>query len=87
MPTIRAKRTMTANQLAKELGVSSRTVKNYISQTREDYLAENNKERDRVWEQYGLSRTQFYKQRKEAKENGIEWIPKPVVRRRPRRSK
>ncbi|WP_241354372.1 HTH domain-containing protein, partial [Escherichia coli] len=50
------KRDVTAKELAKRFGCSTRTVFRAWSQSRADYLAENSISRDKPWEHFGISR-------------------------------
>lgn len=58
------KRDVTAKELAKRLGCSTRTVFRAWSQSRADYLAENTISRDKPWEQFGISRRTWYRRGK-----------------------
>ncbi|HFB9721505.1 TPA: helix-turn-helix domain-containing protein [Neisseria gonorrhoeae] len=55
------KRDVTAKELAKRFGCSTRTVFRAWSQSRADYLAENSISRDKPWEHFGISRATWYR--------------------------
>ncbi|WP_172765991.1 HTH domain-containing protein, partial [Neisseria gonorrhoeae] len=55
------KRDVTAKELAKRSGCSTRTVFRAWSQSRADYLAENSISRDKPWEHFGISRATWYR--------------------------
>ncbi|WP_131068466.1 HTH domain-containing protein [Clostridioides difficile] len=58
------KRDVTAKELAKRFGCSTRTVFRAWSQSRADYLAENSISRDKPWEHFGISRATWYRRGK-----------------------
>ncbi|WP_172763576.1 HTH domain-containing protein, partial [Neisseria gonorrhoeae] len=58
------KRDVTAKELAKRFGCSTRTVFRAWSQSRADYLAENSISRDNPWEHFGISRATWYRRGK-----------------------
>jgi transposase len=59
------KRDVTAKELAKRFGCSTRTVFRAWSQSRaRDYLAENSISRDKPWEHFGISRATWYRRGK-----------------------
>lgn len=58
------KRDVTAKELAKRFGCSTRTVFRAWSQSRADYLAENSISRDKLWEHFGISRATWYRRGK-----------------------
>lgn len=58
------KRDVTAKELAKRFGCSTRTVFRAWSQSRADYLAENSISRDKPWEHFGISRATWYRRSK-----------------------
>ncbi|GFL43053.1 HTH domain-containing protein [Neisseria gonorrhoeae] len=58
------KRDVTAKELAKRFGCSTRTVFRAGSQSRADYLAENSISRDKPWEHFGISRATWYRRGK-----------------------
>ncbi|GFL43051.1 HTH domain-containing protein [Neisseria gonorrhoeae] len=58
------KRDVTAKELAKRFGCSTRTVLRAWSQSRADYLAENSISRDKPWEHFGISRATWYRRGK-----------------------
>ncbi|MGN6874996.1 rep protein [Neisseria sp. P0021.S007] len=58
------KRPMTAYEIAKRFGCTPRTVYNFWSQSRADYLAENSISRDKPWEKLGISRATWYRRGK-----------------------
>ncbi|EMR8545379.1 HTH domain-containing protein [Neisseria gonorrhoeae] len=58
------KRDVTAKELAKRFGCSTRTVFRTWSQSRADYLAENSISRDKPWEHFGISRATWYRRGK-----------------------
>ncbi|WP_172766109.1 HTH domain-containing protein, partial [Neisseria gonorrhoeae] len=58
------KRDVTAKELAKRFGCSTRTVFRAWSQPRADYLAENSISRDKPWEHFGISRATWYRRGK-----------------------
>jgi hypothetical protein len=59
------KRDVTAKELAKRFGCSTRTVfRDAWSQSRADYLAENSISRDKPWEHFGISRATWYRRGK-----------------------
>lgn len=58
------KRDVTAKELAKRFGWSTRTVFRAWSQSRADYLAENSISRDKPWEHFGISRATWYRRGK-----------------------
>ena len=58
------KRDVTAKELAKRFGCSTRTVFRAWSQSRADYLAENTISRDKPWEKLGISRATWYRRGK-----------------------
>ncbi|GFL91385.1 HTH domain-containing protein [Neisseria gonorrhoeae] len=58
------KRDVTAKDLAKRFGCSTRTVFRAWSQSRADYLAENSISRDKPWEHFGISRATWYRRGK-----------------------
>ena len=58
------KRDVTAREMAKRFGCSTRTVFRAWSQSREDYLAENSISRDKPWEHFGISRATWYRRGK-----------------------
>ena len=58
------KRPMTAYEIAKRFGFKPRTVYNFWSQSRADYLAENSISRDKPWEKLGISRATWYRRGK-----------------------
>ncbi len=57
-------RDVTAKELAKRFGCSTRTVFRAWSQSRADYLAENSISRDKPWEHFGISRATWYRRGK-----------------------
>jgi transcriptional regulator with XRE-family HTH domain len=59
----RRKRKGTAKELAKKFGVSERTIRNYVSLPRADYLA-NSISRSKPWEALGISRATWYRRGK-----------------------
>ncbi|GFL43055.1 HTH domain-containing protein [Neisseria gonorrhoeae] len=58
------KRDVTAKELAKRFGCSTRTVFRAWSQSRADYLAKNSISRDKPWEHFGISRATWYRRGK-----------------------
>ncbi len=58
------KRDVTAKELAKRFGCSTRTVFRAWSQSRADYLAENSISSDKPWEHFGISRATWYRRGK-----------------------
>ncbi|WP_172763590.1 HTH domain-containing protein, partial [Neisseria gonorrhoeae] len=58
------KRDVTAKELAKRFGCSTRTVFRAWSQSRAAYLAENSISRDKPWEHFGISRATWYRRGK-----------------------
>lgn len=58
------KRDVTAREMAKRFGCSTRTVFRAWSQSRADYLAENSISRDKPWEHFGISRATWYRRGK-----------------------
>lgn len=58
------KRDVTAKELAKRFGCSTRTVFRAWSQSRANYLAENSISRDKPWEHFGISRATWYRRGK-----------------------
>ncbi|GFL43039.1 HTH domain-containing protein [Neisseria gonorrhoeae] len=58
------KRDVTAKELEKRFGCSTRTVFRAWSQSRADYLAENSISRDKPWEHFGISRATWYRRGK-----------------------
>ncbi|EOF8736748.1 HTH domain-containing protein [Neisseria gonorrhoeae] len=58
------KRDVTAKELAKRFGCSTRTVFRAWSQSRADYLAENSISRNKPWEHFGISRATWYRRGK-----------------------
>jgi transposase-like protein len=59
------KRDVTAKELAKRFGCSTRTVfRAWLAQSRADYLAENSISRDKPWEHFGISRATWYRRGK-----------------------
>lgn len=58
------KRDVTAREMAKRFGCSTRTVFRAWSQSRADYLAENTISRDKPWEYFGISRRTWYRRGK-----------------------
>ncbi|ENX0846641.1 HTH domain-containing protein [Neisseria gonorrhoeae] len=58
------KRDVTAKELAKRFGCSTRTVFRAWSQSRADYLAENSISRDKPWEHFDISRATWYRRGK-----------------------
>ncbi len=58
------KRDVTAKELAKRFGCSTRTVFRAWSQSRADYLAEISISRDKPWEHFGISRATWYRRGK-----------------------
>lgn len=57
------KRPATARELAKQFGVSERTVRRVMAQPREEYLA-NSLMRLKPWEKLGISRSTWYRRGK-----------------------
>lgn len=58
------KRPIKAHEIAEKFGCSIRTVYNFWSQSRADYLAENTISRDKPWEALGISRATWYRRGK-----------------------
>ncbi|WP_213085268.1 rep protein, partial [Neisseria gonorrhoeae] len=58
------KRDVTAKELAKRFGCSTRPVFRAWSQSRADYLAETSISRDKPWEHFGISRATWYRRGK-----------------------
>lgn len=58
------KRPMKAREIAERFSCSVRTVYNFWSQSREDYLSENTINRDKPWEKLGISRATWYRRGK-----------------------
>ena len=54
------KRPFTARELAEKFNCTPQTVRNFWSQSRADYLAENSISRDKPWEYFGISRRTWY---------------------------
>ncbi|MBW4002217.1 HTH domain-containing protein [Neisseria meningitidis] len=57
-------RPIKAREIAEKFGCSIRTVYNFWSQSRADYLAENSISRDKPWEKLGISRATWYRRGK-----------------------
>ena len=57
-------RPIKAREIAEKFGCSIRTVYNFWSQSRTDYLAENSISRDKPWEKLGISRATWYRRGK-----------------------
>jgi hypothetical protein len=60
----KTKRPMSAREMAAKFNLSPRTVQNWWSQSRADYLAENTISRDKPWEKIGISRATWYRRGK-----------------------
>lgn len=58
------KRPFTARELAERFKCTPQTVRNFWSQSRADYLAENTISRDKPWEHLGISRATWYRRGK-----------------------
>jgi predicted transcriptional regulator len=60
----RRKRKASAKELAKKWGVCERTIRNYVAQSRAEWLEQNNLERAKPWEALGISRATWYRRGK-----------------------